>query len=104
MQIKRFRDLDEVQYVHALFSSLKLAIDKHKQSGMFLLSCSQAFQLMQNVTESLAGRIAVLKLAGLSLREIQHSPFYLPFIPTLEYLQQREMHLNPMENIWEIIH
>lgn len=96
--------LDEVQYVPALFSSLKLAIDKHKQLGMFLLSGSQAFELMQNVTESLAGRIAVLKLAGLSLREIQNSPFHLPFIPTLEYLQQREMDLKPTENIWEIIH
>lgn len=96
--------LDEVQYVPALFSNLKLAIDKHKQSGMFLLSGSQAFQLMQNVTESLAGRIAVLKLAGLSLREIQNISFHSPFIPDFEYLKQRESYLQPVENIWDVIH
>ena len=51
--------LDEVQYAPELFSSLKLVIDKQKINGLFLLSGSQAFQLMQNVTETLAGRIAV---------------------------------------------
>lgn len=96
--------LDEVQYAPELFSSLKLAIDKQKTSGLFLLSGSQAFQLMQNVTESLAGRIAVLKLQGFSLREIQQLDFYSPFVPNKEYIAAREKHFQPIENIWEIIH
>lgn len=96
--------LDEVQYAPELFSSLKLAIDKQKTSGLFLLSGSQAFQLMQNVTESLAGRIAVLKLQGFSLREIQQLDFYQPFVPNREYIVAREKHFKPFENIWEMIH
>ncbi|OOF36227.1 ATP-binding protein [Rodentibacter heidelbergensis] len=96
--------LDEVQYAPALFSSLKLAIDTQKTNGLFLLSGSQAFQLMQNVTETLAGRIAVLKLQGFSLREIQQVDFYPPFIPHLDYLNEREKYSKPIENIWKIIH
>ncbi|WGE47336.1 ATP-binding protein [Actinobacillus equuli] len=96
--------LDEVQYAPELFSSLKLAIDKQKTSGLYLLSGSQAFHLMQNVTESLAGRVAVLKLQGFSLREIQQLDFSLPFIPTQDYLSAREKVAQPIENIWKIIH
>ncbi len=96
--------LDEVQYVPELFSNLKLAIDKQKTAGLFLLSGSQAFQLMQNVTESLAGRIAVLKLQGFSLREIQQIDFHQPFVPTTSYLAERERIAQPVENIWKIIH
>ncbi|EFM90140.1 Uncharacterised protein [Actinobacillus pleuropneumoniae] len=96
--------LDEVQYAPELFSSLKLAIDKQKMSGLYLLSGSQAFHLMQNVTESLAGRVAVLKLQGFSLREIQQLDFSLPFIPNQDYLSAREKAVQPIENIWKIIH
>lgn len=95
--------LDEVQYAPELFSLLKLAIDKQKQNGMFLLSGSQAFELMHNISESLAGRIAILKLSGLSLREIQNIPFDQPFIPSLDYIQQREPHLQQVD-VWKTIH
>ncbi len=96
--------LDEVQYAPELFSLLKLEIDKQKQNGMFLLSGSQAFELMKNVSETLAGRIAILQLKGLSLREIHKVAFYQPFIPNSDYLSQREKHLQSYENIWEYIH
>ena len=96
--------LDEVQYAPELFSSLKLTIDKQKTSGLYLLSGSQAFHLMQNVTESLAGRVAVLKLQGFSLREIQQLDFSLPFIPNQDYLSAREKVAQSIENIWTIIH
>lgn len=96
--------LDEVQYVPELFSSLKLAIDKQKSTGRFLLSGSQAFQLMQNVSESLAGRIAVLKLQGFSLREIQQINFYAPFLPTHDYIVAREQQCQSVDDIWHIIH
>ena len=96
--------LDEVQYAPELFSLLKLHIDKQKRNGMYLLSGSQAFELMHNVSESLAGRIAILKLAGLSLREIQSIPFYDVFVPSQTYLAAREPHLQAPENIWNTIH
>ena len=55
--------LDEVQHVPSLFPLLKLEIDRRQENGRYLLSGSQAFGLMQNVSESLAGRIAVARLA-----------------------------------------
>ncbi len=96
--------LDEVQYAPELFPLLKLEIDKQQKNGMFLLSGSQAFELMQNVSETLAGRIAILKLQGLSLREILNIKFSPPFIPHRDYLSSREKTLKSPENIWQIIH
>ena len=96
--------LDEVQYAPELFPLLKLQIDRQKTNGLFLLSGSQAFELMKNVHESLAGRIAVLKLQGLSLREIQNIAFNQAFIPNLDYIAAREQELQAIDNIWPMIH
>ncbi len=67
--------LDEVQYVPELFQYLKMRIDRQRQSGSaaagrWLLTGSQQFGLMASVTESLAGRIAILELLPLGLDEI----------------------------------
>lgn len=96
--------LDEVQHVPALFSSLKLAIDRQQQNGLFMLSGSQAFSLMQHVSESLAGRIAVLKLSGLSLRETLAQQRHSPFIPNEAYLAECDAVQPPAVDIWERIH
>ncbi|TCP95985.1 hypothetical protein EDC44_10644 [Cricetibacter osteomyelitidis] len=98
--------LDEVQYAPELFSLLKLHIDREKQNGRYLLSGSQAFELMKHVNESLAGRIAVLKLQGLSLREICRNTFDLPFIPNADYLAAREKNLPDFNglDLWQTIH
>jgi predicted AAA+ superfamily ATPase len=64
--------IDEVQYAPGLFRYLKAAIDAGgKQRGAFLLTGSQKFPLMQGVSESLAGRAAVLECHGLSMKEIE---------------------------------
>lgn len=60
---------DEVQYAPELFRHLKGAIDRDRRPGRFLLTGSQAFNLMAGVSESLAGRAAVLSLPTLSLLE-----------------------------------
>ena len=67
---------------------------------------SQAFELMQNVSESLAGRIAVLKLNGLSWREMRGDDFQTAFVPDEGYLADRKpvFSLPEHENIWQIIH
>jgi len=55
--------LDEIQYVPQLFSWLKMRIDSERtRSGRFLMSGSQQFQIMKNVSDSLAGRIAIFDL------------------------------------------
>jgi hypothetical protein len=64
---------DEIQYVPELLVYLKIAIDEHRSKrGRFILTGSQQFQLMSGVTESLAGRIAILELLPLSLSEHDH--------------------------------
>ena len=98
--------VDEVQYAPELFPLLKMDIDRRKQNGLYLLSGSQAFELMQNVSESLAGRIAVLKLNGLSWREMRGDDFQTAFVPDEGYLADRNpvFRLPEHENIWQIIH
>jgi len=67
--------LDEVQHAPDLLSYVKEAIDlQREQTGLFLLSGSQNLLLMEKVSESLAGRAAVLRLLPLSLREIAGRP------------------------------
>lgn len=62
--------IDEVQYAPGLFRHLKVAIDRDRQKkGQFILTGSQKFTLMKEVSDSLAGRCALLSLPGLSLRE-----------------------------------
>ncbi|MFH1227257.1 MAG: ATP-binding protein [Planctomycetota bacterium] len=62
--------IDEVQYAPGIFPYLKELIDKKRNArGQFLLTGSQSFPLMARVTESLAGRMAVFNLLGLSLAE-----------------------------------
>ncbi|MDE5965400.1 MAG: ATP-binding protein [Lachnospiraceae bacterium] len=62
--------IDEVQYAPELFIYIKIYVDKHKNNGDFWLTGSQAFQMMERVTESLAGRVGIIKLNGLSNSEI----------------------------------
>ena len=61
---------DEVQRVPSLFSYLQTHVDQVNDAGMFLLAGSQNFLLMQSVTQSLAGRAAVLKLLPFSHMEL----------------------------------
>jgi uncharacterized protein len=64
--------IDEVQYAPGLFRHLKAEIDAHRdRNGQFLLTGSQKFQLMKNVSESLAGRADIVELETLSLAEIR---------------------------------
>lgn len=66
--------LDEIQYVPSLFRHLKIWIDQNRQeNGKWILTGSQKFQLMQEVSESLAGRISVLELDTLSAHEIREN-------------------------------
>lgn len=73
--LDRFPDeriiLDEVQYAPEILPCLKVRIDRERHRyGRWLLTGSQQFQLMAHVSESLAGRIAILELLPLSLLEI----------------------------------
>ena len=63
--------IDEIQYAAAeLFPYIKMAVDKSKRNGDFWITGSQAFVMMKNVSESLAGRVGIINLLGLSTSEI----------------------------------
>src|SRR3989304_2270744 len=64
--------LDEVQYVPELLQYLKMRIDQNReQNGRWILTGSQQLQLMHNISESLAGRIAILELLPFSILELK---------------------------------
>jgi predicted AAA+ superfamily ATPase len=96
--------LDEIQYATELFPYIKMACDSTKEKGLYLLIGSQQFELMKNVSETLAGRIGILELSPLSLREIQRVDFAGHFVPTDSYVEARERHAQPCEDAWSVIH
>jgi predicted AAA+ superfamily ATPase len=61
--------LDEIQYVPELLSYIKTKIDQKRTPGQWLFTGSQNFTLMQGISQSLAGRVAVLSLLPFSLAE-----------------------------------
>ncbi len=62
---------DEVQRVPSLFSYIQTSVDESKMMGQFVLSGSQNFSLMKNITQSLAGRVALFKLLPFDFEELQ---------------------------------
>lgn len=79
--------LDEIQYAPALLPYIKERIDRvraedpEKAQGMYWFTGSQQFRMMQNVTESLAGRVSVFDFYGLSAREQAGDPEPSPWLP-----------------------
>jgi predicted AAA+ superfamily ATPase len=98
--------VDEVQHAPSLFPQIKIILDREKKKGQFYLSGSQQFEMMKNVSESLAGRLGILNLPGLSLRELYGVSFRAPFLPTDEYFasRQKEKADIPYADVWNIIH
>ncbi|MFM2047633.1 MAG: hypothetical protein RI955_179, partial [Bacteroidota bacterium] len=62
--------LDEVQRVPDLFRYLQTHLDKYKRNGQFVLSGSNNFLMQQNISQTLAGRVAYIDLLPLSIAEI----------------------------------
>lgn len=70
-QYDRYVIFDEAQRVPELFSYLQTKVDEDQLMGQYILSGSQNFHLMQNITQSLAGRVALFKLLPFDLNELQ---------------------------------
>lgn len=68
--------LDEIQCVPELFAYLQTIVDKHGIAGEFIFSGSQNFLLMKGVSQSRAGRAAVLNLFPLSNKELEKTSFF----------------------------
>ena len=95
---------DEVQRAPNLFRYIKIKCDESDERGLFCLSGSQPLELMEGVSESLSGRIGIIELSGLSMREIKGDSFNRSFVPTMEYVQERSKSVKPFDNVWEVIH
>ena len=73
--------IDEVQQAPDLFRQTKLVVDGIEECGMVVLTGSQTYNLMQGVSESLAGRVGILEMTPLSLREVTGSIGRGPYVP-----------------------
>ena len=82
--------IDEVQKEPSILEEIKIRVDSTDDRGKFILMGSQNLELMRGASESLAGRVSVLKLAGLSMREINGNNFNQHFLPNDKYIEKRE--------------
>lgn len=96
--------VDEAQYAPELFPYMKANIDKTKAKGVYYLTGSQRYNMMRDLSESLAGRVGIFELLGLSMREIHNDSFAAPFAPTSDYLAQRGKPNFDYNEIWRLIH
>ena len=67
--------LDEVQYVPDLFSYLQVVTDERQRTGEYILTGSQNFLMMESITQSLAGRVAVFNLLPFSWQELKNTQY-----------------------------
>lgn len=73
LQLDRGKIIDEAQKVPALFSYLQGIVDESKEMGKFILTGSQNFLLLEKITQSLAGRVALCYLMPFDLSELDHA-------------------------------
>lgn len=80
--------IDEIQYATELLPYIKMDVDRSGRCGDFWLIGSQVFRLMKDVSETLAGRVGIINLLGLSSSEINgiHS---VPFTADADRLMKR---------------
>ncbi len=65
--------IDEIQRVPELLSYIQSIVDRKKKKGQFILTGSRNFELMESVSQSLAGRTAILNLLPLSISELKRA-------------------------------
>lgn len=66
--------IDEAQHVPELFSMIQTVVDEHDHPGQYILSGSQNFLMTKHISQTLAGRIGLLKLLPLSYQEVCEAP------------------------------
>ena len=90
--------IDEFQYAPKLLNYIKITVDQTRKESLFknkevktlyFLTGSQVFSAMKNITESLAGRIAILDLYGLSARELNGLEETI-FVPDISLLKEKK--------------
>lgn len=84
--LARFPDgaiVDEAQRCPALFSYMQTRVDASRRMGEFVLTGSQQFGLLSNITQTLAGRVGLVQLLGFSMQELQTGGVPVPNLDDL---------------------
>lgn len=93
--------IDEAQYAPRLFSYIQTFVDKSGKMGQIILSGSHNFLLMESISQSLAGRAAVLRLAPFSIEELGKAEELPSDVDQLMYLGQYpriyDKHIDPAD-------
>ena len=95
--------IDEVQRAPDLFLQIKLLADNSKEKGQIILTGSQSYRLLSKAADSLAGRVCIINMASLSLREKFNIDFNREFLPTADYIESRKKSIIPYDNLWNHI-
>jgi Predicted ATPase (AAA+ superfamily) len=100
--------IDEIQYAPELFDHIEHIVNKEKfekgnNRGMFIITGSHAYSLMENVTQSLAGRVNIVNMSPLSMSEIR-SVKEEPFNIDIQKIAKRtsEYKMGPLE-LYDVI-
>lgn len=104
--------IDEIQRVPELLSTVQIRIDKNKKAGQYILTGSQQISLKNTVSQSLAGRIAIIQMQPLSMEELKSSGIELdrdvqlvsgcmPFLFTKKGLKPFEYYRNYVQTYLE---
>lgn len=97
--------IDEVQYAPELLTQIKIHVDTEARNGLYWLTGSQKFLLRDRVQESLAGRVAILDMNGLSLTEIsRQTALSAPFLPTTAWLDAARRKEKPLADVNALYH
>ncbi|MDR0646217.1 MAG: ATP-binding protein [Elusimicrobiota bacterium] len=95
--------IDEVQYAPELFPYIKMIVDNSDKNGQIWLTGSQQYSMMKNITESLAGRVAIIDMFGFSIYERENrAEFQKPFLPSINppsLLRKKDVK-ETFETIW----
>lgn len=97
--------IDEIQKAPELFEQIKLLCDESEETGRFWLTGSQQFHTMKGIRETMAGRVGVLDLYGLSQSEILGTTYSAELDFTLDCLLERQKSAEQADitNVYEII-
>jgi hypothetical protein len=96
--------IDEIQYAPNIMTYIKMQVDQNRQPGMFWLTGSQQFRMMKGISETLAGRVAIMNILGFSGEESRRSHAEISaFLPTSGQLEKRQSITTGPVNIYHDI-
>lgn len=96
--------IDEIQYAPEIFPYIKMLVDESNDKGLIWMTGSQQFLLMQGVSESLAGRLAIFDMLGFSLYERcgigEEQKSFLPSSNVIPKLKKQDLK-ETFKTIWK---